>query len=632
MSGVVAVLDRSGAAGPLDVEAPLESIAYRGSDGSSVSRAGRAALGHQHLHATPAAGEPEQPVVCEDVHVTLDGRLDDRERLLDALPESVRPQRDAPTDAELVAASYRAWGEGFVERLLGSFAVVVWDAGAGRLVAARDRTGDRGLCYAVGDDYAVVGSEERAVLAHPAVDASVNEGLVAEYLLRNLTTTGESFYEEVSLLPPATRLTVTASESRLHRYWRLDGERSLPGTGSGTDAAALRSLLDEVVGCRLRGRDVPATMMSGGLDSTTVACLADRLLDGDGDDGMRALSMVFDLPGVDDRERMLAVEEETGVDVTLVPGDGCWPLRDESVYRRHLANGPMVPVQLAMSDGLFRAAADSDVDVLLTGFGGDAFSGTRLVYPDLLASGRVGAFLADALRDERPLRRVLRWDVAPVLFPGLATRLLREGSSDPTLSWPTWIADEFVRRVGLDERWGGRPSWLDTGSLSTDHHLGRVLGPAADYRRLATRRAALRHGVDLRHPLLDARVVEFVAAASPRRRFRGGERKPVLRAAAEGVVPDEVRTTSDGASYDGVVDRGLRERAGDRTRALLAAPELVERGFVDRVALRETVDVYLRGGAPDAATAGGDAGGESRALWTLLSTELWLREAVPSRG
>lgn len=613
MYGIVAVFDSGSSVDDTDVIDCLEPMTYRGPDGCRTVVTDEVGLGHQHFYVTPEAGDPEQPLVYDGVYVALDGRIDNREDLLRQLPDDVVPGDGNLTDAQIVAAAYREWGESFVDQLLGAFAVVVWDADRERLVCVRDRTGIRHLYYAVVDGLVVVGSEIRAVLAHPSISATVNEGMVAEYLAGDITSQQETFYTNVRRLKPGTRLIAAEDGTNVERYWRLTGEPTLVDVDHSNLAAELRRVLRTAVRCRLRGRRSPGTMMSGGLDSTTVASLGHRLLTGRGDGPMETYSLVYDeTPAVDESDRMHAVESATGINSTYVSGDPHWPLRNPDAYRHSLPNGPVAPVQLAMNNVLFERASAGH-DALLTGIGGDVMNGTRLTYLDTLSNGRLLAFLNDVFRDDHPTRRVLFWDVLLPVYPNLATWFLDD---DPAIDWQSWLDDTFVERVDLRGRWSRSNDLLAISERGFEHLLESMFGPMMDFDREATRLAALRHGLDLRHPFLDARVVELAASIPPRQRFRAGERKHLLRRATTNLLPRRIRTQMPSSNYGPFVDKGLCEREADRVHQLLSDPTLADRGYVDRTAVRRAVEQYL------------DSGGWSLQIWRLLSAELWLREVV----
>src|SRR3989441_8528576 len=257
--------------------------------------------------------------------LTADARIDNRAELLAALGRGVEA-----TDAELILGAYQRWGERAPEHLLGDFAFAIWDGRREVLFCARDHFGVKPFYYhhAPGRLFAF-GSEIKALLALAEVPRRLNETRVADYLVPLLEDKEITFYEEIVRLPPAHRMTVSRDGMRIEQSWALDPTREIRLKSDAEYAAAFREIFTEAVRCRLRSAFPVGSMLSGGLDSSSIVCVARKLLAEDGGGKLHTFSAIFpDVPECDEREYIEAVLGGHGVKPHYVRGDRLSPLAD----------------------------------------------------------------------------------------------------------------------------------------------------------------------------------------------------------------------------------------------------------------------------------------------------------------
>src|SRR3989454_9825112 len=270
----------------------LARLAHRGPDGAGVWSGGAVGLGHRLLHTTPESLREHLPLASGDgtLVLTADARIDNRGELLAALGRGVEA-----TDAELILAAYERWGERCPEHLLGDFAFVIWDARRATLFCARDHFGVKPFYYyhAPGRLFCFA-SEIKGLLALAEVPRRLNETRVADYLVPLLEDKVITFYQDILRLPPAHRMTVTRQGVRIEQYWALDPEREIRMKSDADYAAAFREIFTEAVRCRLRSAFPVGSMLSGGLDSSSIVCVARQLLAQDGGETLHTFSPVFD--------------------------------------------------------------------------------------------------------------------------------------------------------------------------------------------------------------------------------------------------------------------------------------------------------------------------------------------------
>src|SRR5579863_8209599 len=272
----------------------LAVLARRGPDGSGKWYRGAAGLGHQMSRITPESPCGRYPLEdpASELVITADVRIDNRAELSTEL-ELRGAKLD---DGELILHAYQRWGQCLAEKLAGDFSFAILDLRHKTLFCARDHFGCKPFyyCYTPGHLFAFA-SEIKALLSLPDAPRKLNEAKVAAFLapvLQNIDDAG-TFYAGIFRLPPAHTLTVTPDGILLRRYWSLDPSRELK-LGSDQDyAEAFRALFTEAVRCRLRGTSPIGCMLSGGLDSSSVACVAQGLFEAQRSPGLHTFSAVL---------------------------------------------------------------------------------------------------------------------------------------------------------------------------------------------------------------------------------------------------------------------------------------------------------------------------------------------------
>jgi len=265
-----------------DAEAVLhamtETMVQRGPDGKGMWVSRRAAIGHRSL-ATSRRAAAEQPVVItvggERVACACAGDLYNARELLREI-ESAGGIVRTGSAGELLIQAYILWGDSFIEKVNGVFGFAIWDGRSRALVLGRDRMGLKPLYYFAYQDGVIFASEPKGIMANPRFRARLDLGMLPIVLQPRLALPGETPLAGLHEVPPAHLLTFSASGVTRRRYWQLVSE---PHRDSFEDTARrVRQLLDDAVRGQLDVTVPLGAMLSGGLDSTSVAALATRAL------------------------------------------------------------------------------------------------------------------------------------------------------------------------------------------------------------------------------------------------------------------------------------------------------------------------------------------------------------------
>ncbi len=602
------------------LEPLLARLRHRGPNGCDAVAAGTFALGHLHFWTTPEEMGERQPLAdpTAGLHLVFDGRLDNRDELAAAL--ELRAEARRLSDAALVLAAYRRWGDACLERLLGPCAVAIADLRRRRVLLGRDALGDRTLFYVLRPELLAVASEESALLALPGIEPRFDERSLARFFAVEPPLPGDTFYAAVRELPPAHGLAVEPERVRTWRHWQPPAEPRLRLRRDEEYAERFRELLAVSVRSRLRTASPVAVLMSGGLDSTAVGAVAARELgarpvgrgtedapsmdwspagklsrfdwsparklsrlaaESPGRNGagrVRAVSWVFDELAVCDERRFIEpVVERWGMRPVRVAGDDAWPLAglaSEAAPWPRNPNTPMEGLYRRLGQRAYAAAREAGATVVLTGeYGDELWAGGDHWLADLLRERRwaaAGGGLAAHLWEHGVRRRPARHRARSVVGRALGRRA---GTAPPTP--PSWLTPEAAALTAAGE--DPVPSAATARRPWQHRSLLDAVGARATTTELYHAAAA---GVELRRPYRDRRLVELALDLPAHQLYRPGWTKWVLRQAMRGLLPEPVRRRRQKTSLLPLCARGLVEREADTVRTLLASPDALWRRFV----------------------------------------------------
>jgi len=605
----------------------VEAARWRGPDGVGVHVEGSAGLGHLSHQVTPESVREVQPLVSGETVVVADARIDNRREVASWL--GVRAEER--TDAELILAAYRAWDLESAERLVGDFAFVVWDGARRRLYGARDALGMRSLVYRAEAGRTLVATEVKQILSVPGVEARIYEPAVGVYLSGPYMPPEWTFYEGIARVGPAHALVVEGGEARTWRYWDVDPGRRIRYRREEEYAEHFLEVFREAVRARLRSVHPVGLLLSGGVDSGSVAAVAGTLLKS-GEAGcpeFRAYSFAFrELVECDERAVSGPLAAHWGIPVTDVWADDLWPLRD---YPEHGPDrdDPYLFVYQPLLDACMDAARADGCATLLSGDRGDLVAGEPIY--DLLSLLRTGRW-PTLVREMRTL--ATRWDAA---VADVARRHLWKPARGRL--WPPDRAPGLRRRIGSWTHRGRRGAhsnelpWL----AGRWQHLDRArirsqaeaapghLGFAATQRYRAifapmhmwgvgwSERMSARHGLGFADAWSDRRLVEFALAVPQRVLNTAASGKKLVRRAIAPLLPPEVRSALGKTVPYPLHDRALRDRAVRTIERLFDQPRSADRGWIDGRAIQEHAGAVSRGEP------------ERHSLWWAIATEAWLR-------
>jgi asparagine synthase (glutamine-hydrolysing) len=598
------VLD-GGTVDPALLSRMSERIRHRGPDGDGTFLDGPVGLAHRRLAIIDLSGAAQQPMANEDgtLRLVYNGEIYNYVELMEELVTKGH-RFHSRCDAEVILHAYEEWGQDCLARFTGMWAFALWDSRKGELFCARDRFGIKPFYYTRAGGMVLFASEIKALLAHPGVGRRPDDPLILTFLAWGvLDHTGGTMFEGVRQLQPAHRITFSQSgEGAPERYWDLamNPRPGRPSPGEDEQAAgALRDLLTDAVRIHLRS-DVPVgTCLSGGIDSSTLAMLINRLIRAEHPrsigDRQKTFSIVFPDPRFNEERYIDEIAAAAGVEAekaTFGPED---VLRD---LPRLLAmqDEPFGSLSIAAQYRVMELASRS-VKVVLDGQGADEELGGYLAYQASYLRGLLrGLHLSTALRELAGTARHHHG-----FFSGALRQLL-------------------VRR--------GRRTLL-RGEIPAVDRYGGSLGEALKRELFSTNLPGLLHwedrnsmafSIESRVPFLDHRVAMYLGALPLGQKIRNGVTKHVLRKAMKGIVPEAIRCRMDKMGFVTPEEAWMKEGLRSFVLEVLASPGFRERKYWDADRVLESYQGYV-----------GGRSAYSPELFRIVCTELWLRMMFDAR-
>jgi asparagine synthase (glutamine-hydrolysing) len=542
----------------------LRLIAHRGPDGAGwrafASRM-PVFMGHRRLAIIDTSEAAGQPMCYQNGRLWLvyNGEIYNYLELRSDL-EALGHTFGTRSDSEVILAAYSEWGESCLDRFVGMFALVLYEPGAGRLFAARDRFGIKPLYYVNQRNGIAFASEIKQLIGLPGMTAAMNLPRVYDFLSAGMTDhTEETTFRNVKQLRPGYCVTIDLPRFEpgdplpLRRWYCLP----CPGTiAMSEDEAAgrFRELLAESVRLHLRS-DVPVgSCLSGGLDSSSIVCLIDRLFrEGGSSSRVNAVSACYEVPDVDERPFIEAVSAATKTEVDYV-----FPRAEDAVARAETItwhqDEPYGTTSIFAQWCVFDQARRRKIKVMLDGQGADEqlagyHGGFGYYCASLLRRGRYG-LLCRTLWERRQFHGAsIGSQLSALARPFLRRRWMDVARrQQQRLADHDWLNSEaFATSCRTEDSFSaaiareGFSAIRDIGELCVAMMQSTSLPMLLHYED----RNSMAHGVEARVPFLDHRLVEFSIGLGSAHKMHGGETKRVLRRAMTGILPEAVSQRRD---------------------------------------------------------------------------------------
>jgi asparagine synthase (glutamine-hydrolysing) len=623
------------------------SLAHRGPDDEGVwlDREAGVGLGHRRLSIVDLSAAGHQPMSSHSgrLVISFNGEIYNHQELRSELAQQgYAPEWRGHSDTETLLAGFDRWGiVPTLRRASGMFALALWDRQERVLTLARDRLGEKPLYFgraAGGTGPFLFASELKALKCYPGFEPEIDRRALA-LMLRYLAVPAPfSIYRGVSKLEAGAVLTLApgALEPIIERYWSgadvaRAGVREPASLGIGEATDELERRLERAVGRQLMA-DVPlGAFLSGGVDSSTIVAIMQKL----SSRPVKTFTMGFDAVGFDEAVHARAVAKHLGTDhheVYVTAGDALDVIpKLPAIYDEPFADSSQIPTFLVST------IARRQVTVALSGDGGDELFGGYDRYA--LAATLWKKISAVPL----PLRNAAA-SALSVVPPAIGNKLpSRAGGLLPRALRVAQFGDKLhkgaplLRSGSLDELYNSIMSqWREPGPVIGVAVAGRaddrslegldgvermMAGDMLDYLPndilVKVDRAAMAVSLETRMPLLDPEVVEFAWKLPLALKVRSGESKLVLREVLYRHIPRALIDRPK-MGFGVPLDWWLRGPLRDWAESMLSEGRLRAEGYFDPRMVREVWASELRGNSK-----------HGLKIWTVLMFQAWLDAQLP---
>jgi asparagine synthase (glutamine-hydrolysing) len=525
------------------------------------------------------------------------------------------------TDSEVIIHSYEEWGTECLSHFNGMWAFAIWDARTKSLFCARDRFGVKPFYYIKNDETFAFASEIKALLLHPDVVRRANHQIVYDYLAYAVIDhSDETFFSDIKQLPPSHFLIVDAAgEFSVRRYYTLHCNSSLEHyheAESKKHAEKFRELLFDSIKLRLRTDVALGSCLSGGLDSSTIVCMANSLMFKEGvidrsliGEHQKTFTAVYDNAVYSEKPFVEKVIERTNAEPHFVHPDGnrLWDELRKVVYHQ---DEPFNSTSVYAQWNVMRLASEQHITVLLDGQGGDELLGgyawhVPIYQAELLRRMRFGTLLKELAATSSITHRSVSRQMIDLL-----------GKTGRNIL-PQSAFELFASRFGM----------MNPEFASAHSHHSTVLAKRNDslQERLLQEETAfnlqqllhyedrnsMAFSIEARVPFVDYRVVEYALSIPATYKIHNGWSKYPLRRAAEGILPKEIQWRKDKMGFVTPQHEWMRTLL-PKVRTLLLDEPLRSGQFLDRNKLQQRL-------AKDPLSIAHSE------LWQIINLEMWMR-------
>jgi len=619
-----------------DIDRPLlermsASLLHRGPDAGGVHVEPGVGLAHRRLSIIDLS-TGQQPLYNEDgsVAVVFNGEIYNFQELAKELAACGHTFRTR-SDTEVIVHGWEQWGASCVARFRGMFAFALWDRKRETLFLARDRLGVKPLYYArLSDGRWIFGSELKALLVHPQLPRTIDPLAVEEYFAYGYVPEPRTIFKSVSKLSPGCTLSLARGDrvAEPTKYWDVPFRTDATPTEEEATQELIRRLRESV---RLRMiSDVPlGAFLSGGVDSSAVVAMMSGLTT----EPVVTCSIAFGDPAFNESAyaQMVADRYRTRHHVEQVdPDDFSLVDRLARMYDEPYADSSAIPTYRVCR------LARKIVKVALSGDGGDESLGGYRRYRLHMAEERVRALLPLQLR--RPLFGILgsvypKADWAPRVFRAKTTFEALARNSVEAYFHTVSVLHDGMRRNLFSERFRGELQGYEAlevlkrhaAHAPSDHPLSLI-----QYLDLKTYlvgdintkvdRASMAHSLEVREPLMDHPLVEWLSSLPPNFKLRNGKGKLLFKKALAPFLPPEVLYRPK-MGFAVPLAKWFRGPLRESVKQAVLGPVLADTGWFNRGYLLRLVQDH-QSGLRDYSTP----------LWTLLMFESFLRTVMEARA
>jgi len=595
-----------------------ESLKQQGPDDESRYVKGSVALLYRPFHTTAESRREKQPYISPRGFVfTWDGRLDNREELIADLQSELEAE---PTDVAIVAAAFDRWETDCFSRIVGDWAVSIWKPEQRELIFSIDYMAIRHIFYSLKKERIWWATDLTPLVLLAREKFHIDDDYVAGYFAfdpdAHLTP-----YREIREVPPGQFVRIRDGVVYVERHWRFSPKSRVRYKTDTEYEEHFHHVFRQSVRRRLRSDSPILAELSGGLDSSSIVCMADDIIAKEVAQTPRLDTLSYydkTEPNGDDSVYFPKIEEKRGRVGIHIDSSEFGSSPASLGYSEFCPLPGDIGAGQELGDERADAVRNGGYRAVLSGLGGDEFLGgvpdPRAHLADLIVQFKFVSLakqlMAWSLVKRKPWIQLLWQSAIDVLPPSLRQYLVKEAKVE------RWIRKDFAARtriaihqLDVDEHFG---LWLPT----RRSYIGGVQLMASKLAKFTPPVSALE---EARYPYLDQNLIEFILSIPADQLLRPGERRSLMRRSLSGIVPKDIlsRKTKQVAARSPVV---VIEKNLEQLKTVFDSPLSASLGYVNQSQFLEAMHAARNG-----------KGVHLVHLLKTISLELWLRD-LASRG
>lgn len=604
MCGISGIIGRRGTFSVTDL---LSRIKHRGPDGSGVWENENVQLGHLRLSIIDLSNMAAQPMVEAGSGniIVFNGEIYNYIELKRELASKY--QFVTQSDTEVLLAAYSVYGIGFLQKLRGMFAFALYDAKAEKVLIARDRFGIKPFYYRTANGQFLFASEIKALIHLPGLQDEVSGQKAYEFIAnRQLDTNNETFFRDISQLS-AGHYAWVSKDGNMETptpYWQLPSIGSKRWSKDSEEEFV--NLFNETINLHLRSDVSIGSFLSGGLDSTSIACFATKNLS----EKIQTYSAI--LPYY--QEENALIKQVVGGSPKMVPhyfqldGRGFFDDIPNVIYYH---DEPILDGSMYAHYKLCELASRNGVKVLLSGSGGDELFGGygSHIYShlgQLLNTGRLSEYYR-SLRSISTKSNVSMKDLfIKSVLENIPYTVRRKLKNNQIKRHANFIDEQYsVKHFTVEGDNKYDTNWKN-------NYLSWTVPPYLHYED----RNSMAFGVEIRVPFYDHILVEFIAAFNPSD-IVDGRSKSIMRKSFRGVVPDAVLDQKGKYGFPSPIDHALKNDMKGREMFFDLYADVP---LLNQAETRKLGEAFYKGQV------------DMTLFWRTLSYIIWYHHMVKSKG
>jgi asparagine synthase (glutamine-hydrolysing) len=594
------------------------TLRHRGPDGSGIWIEGPVALGHQMLHTTPESLQEKLPFEDEDsgIVITSDARIDNRDELSTLLKIE---NSEKVADSLFILKSYQKWGDKCPEKLLGDFAFAIWDPVNEQLFCARDHMGIKPFYYYHFEDVFYFATEMKALYSIPDIPMRLNDLKVVYYFINEFIDRKLTFYQNINRLGAAHTLKIYKNNFLEKKFWNLNPDLFIEFDSEEEYIQTFREIFAESIRCRLRTNFSLGFELSGGLDSSSIVCMAKKILNDSGkNESLKTFSYVIN--GNSDINVTNFIEKVVnmgGIKPNFIQGDKIGLLEDMATILKYQEQ-PNGSPNTSIFWNLYKKMHEKNVRVFLSGDGGDevGFRGQNY-FKDLLANFKLIKLIKEITNySKRSNQTFTNVFFRKTFFPLLPVHLKdfvnqKFLNKNQRLILTPKFVDKFGGETYLRDI---NESYIKAAKTVRTYHYYVLNELSNQSVHEPVNMVCSAFSIEPRYPFRDKRLIEFAYGIPDDMKFKFGWDRYLHRVAMTGILPKEIQWRSKHL----VAPRNRKNRLISEKNYLdemIKTNDGIIENYLNSSVLKDAYKKFLSGNDED-----------SGLLWMALIFYFWLQE------